>query len=165
VERTRKVAVSFPAGIDAGQRLRVPGQGVPGQSGASAGDLYVEVDVEDDPRFERDGADLVTRVRLPFTDAALGTQLRVPALEPDDENAQLGFDVPAGTQSGAVFSMKAHGIPRLDGRGRGALVIVVQVEVPTALSPRARELLEQLSVELRAQGHGERENKRAAAGK
>jgi molecular chaperone DnaJ len=165
VERTRKVAVSFPAGIDAGQRLRVPGQGVPGQSGASAGDLYVEVDVEDDPRFERDGADLVTRVRLPFTDAALGTQLRVPALEPEDENAQLGFDVPAGTQSGAVFSMKGHGIPRLDGRGRGALVIVVQVEVPTALSPRARELLEQLSVELRAQGHGERENKRAAAGK
>jgi molecular chaperone DnaJ len=165
VERARKVSVSFPAGIDAGQRLRVPGQGVAGQSGAPPGDLYVEIDVEDDPRFERDGADLVTRVRLPFTDAALGTELRVAALEAGDENAHLVFEIPAGTQSGAVFAMKGHGVPRLDGRGRGSLVVMVQVEVPTALTPRARELLEQLSVELRGQPPADREGKRAAAGK
>jgi molecular chaperone DnaJ len=167
VERTRKVTVAFPAGIDSGQRLRVPGQGGPGSGGTPSGDLYVEIDVEDDSRFERDGADLVTRVRVPFTDAALGAQVRVPALDAEQEDAQMTVDLPPGTQSGAVFPMKGHGIPRLDGRGRGALVVVIQVEVPSpgTLTPRARELLEQLGAELRSQPQGEREGKRAAAGK
>jgi molecular chaperone DnaJ len=165
VERTRRVTVSFPAGIDAGQRLRVPGQGMPGPAGAPPGDLYVEIDVEDDTRFERDGGDLVARVHVPFTDAALGAQIRVPALDPEDEQATLSLVVPAGTQSGAVFTIKSNGIPRLDGRGRGSLVVVVQVDVPTALTPRARELLEQLGAELRSEASSEREGKRAAAGK
>lgn len=72
VERPRKVTVTFPAGIDGGQRLRVTGQGMPGPGGAPAGDLYVDVDVEEDPRFDRDGADVVTRVHVSFTEAALG---------------------------------------------------------------------------------------------
>ncbi|MCL2447488.1 MAG: molecular chaperone DnaJ [Polyangiaceae bacterium] len=167
VERPRKVAVSFPAGIDSGQRLRVSGQGVGAPNGGAPGDLYVEIDVEDDPRFERDGADLVTRVRVPFTDAALGAQLTVPALEPDESDASLRVEIPAGTQPGAVLTLKGHGIPRLDGRGRGSLVVVVQVEVPqpAALTPRARELLEQLGVELAGHAHAERDGKRAAAGK
>jgi molecular chaperone DnaJ len=165
VERSRKVTVTFPPGIDAGQRLRVPGQGIAGPAGADAGDLYVEVDVEDDPRFERDGADLVARVRVPFTDAALGAEISVPALEPNDEDATLPLAIPPGTQSNAVFPMKGCGIPRLDGRGRGSLVVVVQVEVPTVLTARARELLEALSTELRAQSSSEKEGKRAAAGK
>jgi molecular chaperone DnaJ len=167
VERPRKVTVAFPAGIDSGQRLRVPGQGVPAPTGGAPGDLYVEIDVEDDARFERDGADLVARVRVPFTEAALGAQITVPTLEPEEKDASLRLEIPAGTQPGAVFTLKGHGIPRLDGRGRGSLVVVVQVEVPqpAALSPRARELLEQLGVELSAQAHGERDGKRAAAGK
>lgn len=174
VERARKVNVTFPAGIDAGQRLRVPGQGMPGPAGAPSGDLYVEVDVEDDARFERDGGDLVTRVRVPFTDAALGAAIRVPALDPEDEQASLPLSIPAGTQSNAVFTMKGHGIPRLDGRGRGSLVVMVQVDVPTALTPRARELLQQLGAELQAHaGEGaagrreqsEKDGKRAAAAK
>jgi molecular chaperone DnaJ len=167
VERPRKVTVAFPAGIDSGQRLRVQGQGVAAPNGGPAGDLYVEIDVEDDPRFERDGADLVARVRVPFTEAALGAQISVPALEADEADAAVRIEIPPGTQPGAVFTLKGHGIPRLDGRGRGSLVVVVQVEVPqpTALSPRARELLEQLGVELAAQAHPERDGKRAAAGK
>lgn len=163
VERARKVNVTFPAGIDAGQRLRVPGQGIPGPGGAPAGDLYVEVDVESDPRFERDGADLVARVRVPFTDAALGAEIRVAGLEQDDEEASVPLALQPGTQSGEVFTLKGHGIPRLDGRGRGALVVVVQVDVPTALTPRARELLEQLGEELR--GDGASTGKRVAAAK
>jgi molecular chaperone DnaJ len=162
VERSRKVNVSFPAGIDAGQRLRVPGQGQGGPNGAPSGDLYVEVDVEGDSRFERDGADLVTRVHVPFTDAALGADVPVPALEPEEEKTTLGLTLPPGTQSGAVFTMKGHGIPRLDGRGRGALVVVVQVEVPTALSPRAKELLLELDAELREEAMS---TKRTATGK
>jgi molecular chaperone DnaJ len=150
VERSRKVNVSFPAGIEAGQRLRVPGQGMSGPGGTAAGDLFVEVDVESDPRFERDGADLVTRVGIAFVDAALGAEIRVPALEPDAGETSLPVAVPPGTQSGMVFTLKGHGVPRLDGRGRGSLVVVTQVEVPTSLSPRARDLLQRLGEELGA---------------
>jgi molecular chaperone DnaJ len=164
VERARKVNVTFPAGIDSGQRLRVPGQGMPGPHGTPAGDLYVEIDVEDDPRFERDGADLVTRVHLAFTDAALGAEIRVPALEVEDETASAPVDIPPGTQPGAVFTIKGHGVPRLDGRGRGSLVVVVQVDVPTALTARARELLVELGAEVR-ELEADKEGKRAAAGK
>jgi molecular chaperone DnaJ len=163
VERTRKVTVSFPAGIDAGQRMRVPGQGMPGPNGAPAGDLYVEVDIEGDPRFERDGADLVTRVHVPFTEAALGSEIRVPTLEADDDEASVPVVLSAGTQSGEIFTVKGRGVPRLDGRGRGSLVVIVQVDVPTALTPRARELLELLDQEL--QGASTTTGKRAAAAK
>ncbi|HEY8041044.1 MAG TPA: molecular chaperone DnaJ [Polyangiaceae bacterium] len=148
VERARKVNVAFPAGIDAGQRLRVPGQGMAGPQGAPAGDLYVEVDVEADPRFERDGVDLVTRAHIPLTDAALGAEVRVPSLDASAADATVAVTIPPGTQSGAVFTLKGQGIPRLDGRGRGSLVVVVQVDVPTKLSPRARELLLELGQEL-----------------
>jgi molecular chaperone DnaJ len=151
VEKARKVTVTFPAGIDAGQRLRVPGQGLPGPPGAGTGDLYVEVDVEADSRFERDGADIVTRVHVPFTEAALGAEIRVPALEAEEEEAVVPLVLPPGTQSGAIFTVKGRGVPRLDGRGRGSLVIVVQVDVPTSLSPRARELLAQLGEELKGE--------------
>jgi molecular chaperone DnaJ len=151
VEKARKVVVAFPAGIDAGQRLRVPGQGMPGPQGAPAGDLYVEIDVEEDTRFERDGADLVTRFHVSFADAALGAEVQVPALgEADSEEAQptVALVIPAGTQSGSVFTMKNQGIPRLDGRGRGSLIGVVQVDVPTGLSDRAKKLIRELSQEL-----------------
>lgn len=153
VEKSRKVVVAFPAGIDAGQRLRVPGQGLPGPMGAPAGDLYVEIDVEEDARFERDGADLVTRVHVAFADAALGAEVRVPSLgEPDEESpedATVALKIPAGTQPGSVFNIKGQGVPRLDGRGRGSLVAVVQVDVPTKLSDRAKKILRELEAELR----------------
>jgi len=170
VEKPRKVNVTFPAGIDAGQRLRVPGQGLPGPGNAPPGDLYVEIDVEEDSRFERDGVDLVTRVTIPFTDAALGAEIDVHALEPpaaDGTQAPtLRLAVPPGTQAGAVLTIKGHGIPRLDGRGRGSLVVVVQVDVPTSLSPRARELLKELDDELRgaADSSAEASRRRAAVG-
>jgi molecular chaperone DnaJ len=151
VDKSRNVVVAFPAGIDAGQRLRIPGQGMPGPMGAPAGDLYVDVDVEEDPRFERDGADLVTRVHVSFTDAALGAEVRAPALGEADsgDDATVPLKVPAGTQPGAVFTIKGQGVPRLDGRGRGALIAVVQVDVPVALSDRARAILKELDAELK----------------
>jgi molecular chaperone DnaJ len=138
---------------------------MPGPSGAPAGDLYVEVDVEDDTRFERDGADLVTRVHVALTDAALGAEVRVPALEPEGEASTVSLSIPAGTQSNAMFTMKGHGVPRLDGRGRGSLVVVVQVDVPTVLTARARELMEALRVELAPAPADDEETNRAAVGK
>jgi molecular chaperone DnaJ len=165
VERARKVNVTFPAGIDAGQRLRVTGQGMAGPNGAPAGDLYVEIDVEEDPRFERDGADLVTRVHVSLTDAALGAEVQVPALEAEGESATVALSIPPGTQSSAMFTLKGHGVPRLDGRGRGALVVVVQVDVPTVLTAKARELMEALRAELTPSPAEDEESKRAAVGK
>ena len=146
VEKTRTVTVTFPAGIDVGQRLRVPGQGLPGPNGS--GDLYVDIDIEEDPRFERDGTDLVTRVHVPFTVAALGGEAAVPVLEPGDEAKTESVKLGAGTQSGHVITLKGRGVPRLDGRGRGALVVEVRVDVPTKLSARAKSLLAELEAEL-----------------
>ncbi|MBK8253280.1 MAG: molecular chaperone DnaJ [Polyangiaceae bacterium] len=144
VQKHRKVVVSFPAGIDGGQRLRVPGQGLPGSQGGPAGDLYVDVELVPDERFQREGADLLTRAKITFADAALGVQTSVAL--PDD--TQVSVDVPPGTQPGDVLTIKGKGVPRVDGRGRGTLHIEVQVEVPTALTARARELLRQLKDEL-----------------
>jgi molecular chaperone DnaJ len=172
VERPRKVMVTFPAGIDAGQRLRVPGQGMPGPNGTPPGDLYVDVDIEEDPRFERDGVDVVTKVNVSFAEAALGAQIKVPSIRAAAPGAADGeaahtLTVPGGTQPGSVFTLKGEGIPRLDGRGRGSLVVVVQVDVPGALSDRARTLLGELDAELRACSAGEvsTEGRRRVAGK
>jgi molecular chaperone DnaJ len=148
VEKQRKVMVTFPAGIDGGQRLRVPGQGMPGHQGGPPGDLYVDIELAPDERFERDGADLVTRANVSFVDAAMGASIQ---LQLPDETA-ITVDVPAGTQPGEVVTLKGKGLPRLDGRGegrgRGALQVVVQVEVPRGLSSRAKELLRELDGEL-----------------
>jgi molecular chaperone DnaJ len=148
VEKLRKVTVGFPAGIDSGQRLRVPGQGMPAPRGGETGDLYVDIQVADDARFERDGADLATRLRISFPEAALGAEVLVPTLSADDANATTTLRVPPGTQSGSAIAIKGQGVPRLDGRGRGQLLVVVDVEVPSAISTKARELLTQLREEL-----------------
>ncbi|MBX3232726.1 MAG: molecular chaperone DnaJ [Labilithrix sp.] len=166
VEKARTVVVGFPPGIDSGQKLRVPGQGMPGPNGAPAGDLYVEIDVEEDARFERDGADLVTRVHVSFADAALGAEVKVPSLGEkidDPADTTITHKIPAGTQSGAVFQIRGQGMPRLDGRGRGTLVGVVQVDVPTKLSDRAKALLVELEAELQA-GKADTSAKARAAG-
>jgi molecular chaperone DnaJ len=162
VQKARKVSVTFPAGIDAGQRLRVQGQGMPGPAGTDAGDLYVELDVEEDPRFERDGADLVTRAEVTFSDAALGGEIEVPSLEDDEKKVTV--TLPPGTQPGSVITVKNQGVPRLDGRGRGSLAVVVQVAVPTALTEKARTLLEELDKELRREST-DTKHRKAASGK
>jgi molecular chaperone DnaJ len=161
VEKTRTVTVAFPAGIDGGQRLRVPGQGLPGANGN--GDLYVDVELEDDPRFERDGVDLVTRVHVPFTLAALGGTVTVPTLEPAAENKTetMSVTLPAGTQGGHIITLKGRGVPRLDGRGRGSIVVDVRVDIPTKLSARAKQLLGELDDELH--GGAAAESRKVAA--
>ena len=151
--------VAIPAGVEDGSTLRLMGRGEAPSRGGRPGNLYVILRVEPDERFERDGVDLVTRLHIPFTEAALGAEVRVPGLEPDSEDAALPVVIPPGTQSGAVFTLKGHGVVRLDGRGRGSLVVVVQVDVPTALTARARQLLSDLHDELVAT---ESSGKRAA---
>jgi molecular chaperone DnaJ len=185
IVKARKVLVTFPAGVDAGQRLRVQGQGISSPHGS--GDLYVEIDVEEDPRFERDGVDIVTRAHVSFAAAALGGDIEVPALEADDdskcekkspEKTDAKADEPKskkpathtvklapGTQPGSVITIKGRGIPRLDGRGRGSLVVVVQVDVPKNLSDKARTLLQQLDTELDAASESDGASRKRAAAK
>lgn len=144
VERMRKIMVAFPAGIDGGQRLRVPGQGTAGQPGAPPGDLYVDVELLQDDRFEREEFDLMTRVSVSFAEASLGAEIPLKLLD----DTMIDVEVPAGTQPGHVVTLKGKGVPRVDGRGRGALHVVVEVRVPKKLSPRAKELLTELNAEL-----------------
>lgn len=144
VEKRRKVLVSFPAGIDGGQRLRVPGQGMPGQPGAEPGDLYVDVEMAEDPDFERDGFDIGTRRKITFADAALGGECTVKL--PDETEVKIEY--PAGTQPGTVITTKKKGLPHLDRRGRGDLHVLLEVSVPKKLSRKAKKLVEELRAEL-----------------
>ncbi len=144
VAKQRKVLVTFPAGIDSEQRLRVPGQGMPGPAGAPAGDLYVDVMLEPDETFQREGYDLVARQGVSFPEAALGTEVQL--VLPD--GTTLEVEVPSGTQPGAVITLRGKGVTRLDRRGRGDLHIVVEVQVPKKLSRRAKKLLSELESEL-----------------
>jgi molecular chaperone DnaJ len=137
VERTVKVAI--PSGIDDGQSLRLAGQGQPGRKGGPAGHLYVTVQIEPDPRFARDGVDLGHELHVSFTQAALGATVKAPTLE-----GEVDVKVPAGIQPGEHIKVKGQGVPRLDGRGRGDLICVVQVDVPKKLSAKAKKLLLEL---------------------
>jgi len=150
VEKQRKVLVNVPAGIDSEQRLRVPGQGMPGPTNAPAGDLYVDIEVEADERFERHGNDLGTRLTLSFAEAALGmvTQLKLP-----DEREVL-VKVEGGAQPGSVVVVKGEGAPRLDRGGRGDLHVMLAVQVPKKLSKNAKRLLQELEQELKGEAAG-----------
>jgi molecular chaperone DnaJ len=153
-----KLQVGIPAGVEDGATLRLVGRGE-APSGARPGNLYVALHVEEDPRFERDGADLHTQVTVSFPQAALGDRVRVPVLTaapadeleiPDDsekaaEAAAAGpeaeIEIPAGTQPGDLIIMKGRGLPRVDGRGTGNLVVHVKLTVPTALTAEEEEHL------------------------
>jgi molecular chaperone DnaJ len=135
-EQARTLKVDLPAGIDSGQRVRVSGRGHAGEAGAPAGDLYVLVEVEADPRFERHGEDLVTRLDVPFTEAALGGSLPVPTL-----NGQEDLEIAPGTQPGTVVRLRERGLPALRGRRRGDLHVVMNVMIPSNLSDEQRDLL------------------------
>jgi molecular chaperone DnaJ len=134
----RRLSVDVPAGIEDGQRIRVSGRGNAGERGGPSGDLYVLAHVEPDPRFDRHGGDLVTRMDVPFTEAALGAALPVETLEGEEE-----VEVSPGTQPGAVLRLKGRGLPSLRGSRRGDLHVVVNVMVPKNLSAEQRDLLRQ----------------------
>jgi molecular chaperone DnaJ len=146
VEVERSVKVTFPAGVDDGQTLRVPGQGLAGTQGGPAGHLYVDVQIEPDPRFDREGADLVHALTVSFPQASLGAELEVPSLDGDP----LKVKIPAGAQPGEAVRLRGQGVPHLNGSGRGDLLVVVQLGVPKKLSRKARKLLEELQTELNA---------------
>ena len=156
VVRERTWEVDVPSGIESGQRIRITGAGHAGQPGGAAGDLYVEVLVAEDERFERVGRDLVSREGVPATHAMLGGSLTVETLDGEQE-----IDVPAGAQPGEAVTLRGLGLPSLGGTSRGDHHVVLDVIVPVDLDSDQRELAEQLDdslaeANLRPGGRGRR---------
>ncbi len=136
----RRLEVRIPAGVRSGSRVRMRGEGLPAPTGGSPGDLYLVVDVADDPRFERDGDDLKAALPLPLTTAVLGGEARVETLD-----GAVTMTIPAGTQNGRRFRLRGKGMPRLgQTEERGDLFVRVQVELPEDLSDEEREIFERL---------------------
>src|SRR5256714_769208 len=145
------VEVQVPAGIDDGQRLRLAGRGPAAPRGGEPGDLYVSIAVRPHPRFERDGDDLLHILRLPMTQATLGAHLQIETLDVEED-----LLVPAGTQTGRIFRLRGRGVPALRGRGRGDLIVSVEVVVPEKLSAEEAQLIRRLA-ELRGEDVAPRE--------
>jgi molecular chaperone DnaJ len=144
--------VDIPAGIADEQRIRVTGRGHAGDAGGPAGDLYVLVQVAEDERFVRDGNDLISVIDVPAPSAALGISVPVPTLDGDEE-----IEVPAGTQPGAVITLRGRGMPSLR-RGRpGDQRVVVNVTIPRNLTPEQRGMLEKFRGTLTERNLGDAE--------
>ncbi|WP_380878249.1 molecular chaperone DnaJ [Sphingomonas sp. DBB INV C78] len=139
VERTKTLEVNIPAGVDEGTRIRLSGEGEAGGRGAPPGDLYIFIHVSRHKLFEREGTTLFARCPVSITTAALGGTIEVPGL--DGERHELR--IPAGIQSGKQIRQRGAGMPVLNGRGQGDMVIQIDVETPTKLSARQKELLEE----------------------
>jgi molecular chaperone DnaJ len=139
-EKTSRIKLRIPAGVDEGARLRSSGNGEAGLRGAQRGDLYVVLHIQEHRIFQRDGMDLHCEVPLPFPTAALGGEIRVPTL-----SGPINLKIPAGTQSGATFRVRSQGMPALQSSSRGDLFIRVEVEVPTKLNEDQRKKLEEFA--------------------
>jgi molecular chaperone DnaJ len=139
VRRERRLKITVPAGIEDGNQLRLAGEGDSGLFGGPPGDLFLVLHVAPHELFTRQGADLVCELPLSFPQAALGAEIEVPVLR-----GTATLTVPPGTQPGQTLRLKGKGMPRLRGRGHGDAVYQVVLEVPTRLTPRQRELLEEL---------------------
>ena len=140
VRRTQKVKVKIPAGVDAGQQVRVRGEGCVGSNGGPNGDLLVEVYLRRHPIFTRNGTDVYCEVPISFTQAALGAKIQVPTLD-----GKVDYDIPEGTQTGTTFTLSGKGIPEIgNSRRRGSHRFTVVVETPTRLTREQKELLRQL---------------------
>lgn len=142
--KTKTITVKVPAGIDDGMRIRRQNEGEPGENGGPAGNLQIFIKVQPHEIFRRRDNDILLDIQLNVAQAALGAQITVPTVDGDEQ-----ADIPPGTQSGKIIRLKSHGAPRIrsDGtaNGRGDQLVVIQVQVPSQLTARQRELFEELS--------------------
>jgi molecular chaperone DnaJ len=138
VEKRKSLSVNVPAGVDEGTRIRLAGEGEAGVRGGPPGDLYIFVHLARHPIFQREGTSLFARCPVSFTTAALGGCIEVPGLDKQCHEIKI----PAGIQSGKQLRQRGAGMPVLNARGHGDMVIQVEVETPTRLTARQREILE-----------------------
>jgi len=142
VVEERTLVVEVPAGVDDGITLRLTGRGAAGPRGGPPGDLYVHLRVRPHPRFKRQGYDLVHELHLPVTQAALGASLSFETLDGTED-----LVVPQSTQTGRTFRLRGRGVPHVDGRGRGDLLVQVTVDTPAGLTEAQEALMRQLAAD------------------
>lgn len=138
----RSLIVEVPAGVDSGSTLRIQGQGAAGPRGAPAGDLYVHVEVGGHARFTRQNLDLIHEMHLPVTQAALGAQITLETLD-----GLENLVIEPGTGTGRVLRLRGRGVPQVNGRSRGDLLVQIVVDTPTRLSVEQERLLRELAAE------------------
>ena len=139
IDREKTLDVAVPAGVDEGTRIRLTGEGEAGARGAPPGDLYIFIHLARHALFERDGTTLFARCPVSITTAALGGTIEVPGLDKQRHEIRI----PPGIQSGKQLRQRGAGMPVLNGRGAGDMVVQIDVETPTKLSARQKELLEE----------------------
>jgi len=132
--------VTIPAGVDDGYRLRMDREGSAGVYGGPPGDLYVAFSVKPHSLFHRDGSDILYELAINFAQAALGDEVRIPSLD-----GKVDLKIPPGTQNGKTFRCKGKGIPYVDGKGRGDLLVKVVITTPQHLDKNQRRLFEELA--------------------
>jgi molecular chaperone DnaJ len=143
VERTKTLSVKVPPGVDTGDRIRLSGEGEAGPDGGPAGDLFVQMSVQQHAIFERDGKNLYCEVPITFVDAALGGELEVPTL-----NGRVKLKIPAETQTGKLFRLRGKGVKPVRGGSVGDLLCRAVLETPVGLTKRQKELLNELQESL-----------------
>ncbi len=136
IRKTEQVGVNIPAGIDDGQVINIPGKGNAGVNGGPAGDLQIQISVRPHPLFERDGFNIWCELPITYAQAALGAEIDIPTLD-----GRVSYEIKEGTQPGDVLRVRGKGIPYLNGRGTGDLLLKVVVEVPKNLSKEQKKLL------------------------
>ncbi len=146
INRSKKVSIRIPAGVDTGSRMRLSGEGEGGRRGGPSGDLYVVIHVDEHEHFQRDGQTIYLGLPISMVRAALGCEADVPTI-----HGTAKLKIPAGTQSGQRFTLHGEGVPSLRGGGKGDMVVEVQVQTPTNLSKEQKELLRQFDTTISEQ--------------
>ncbi len=140
VSKNSRISFNIPAGIDEGQTISLKGEGEPGLRGGPSGDLYVTIHIRPHALFKREGYDVVCDIPISFTQATLGAEIDIPTID-----GIIKHTIPEGTQTATVFKLKGKGIKHLRNNSRGDQYIRVNVEVPTKLSQKQKELLRQFA--------------------
>ena len=154
MQRERSLQVAIPAGVEDGTRIRLAGEGEAGGQGAPNGDLYVHIAIRPHEFFQREQANILMRVPLRMTQAALGGDVEVPVID----GSKARVKIPPGTQTGEQFRLRGKGFSVLRSAARGDMFIQVAVETPQSLTPKQRELLEAFEAESQANDKGSPEN-------
>jgi molecular chaperone DnaJ len=136
IRKNRKITINIPAGVDTGNVIPMRGQGEHGTSGGPAGDLYVNIRVMPHKIFKRKGYDIFIDSHISFSKASLGVELKVPTIDGD-----VKYSVPAGTQPGTVFRLKAKGVPKVNGHGRGDQYVNIVVDIPKSMNAKQKDAL------------------------
>ena len=149
VRKNKKIQIKIPPGVDMGSKLRIRGEGEPGERGGPSGDLFIFIYVEPHDFFLREGDDIVCQIPISFPQAALGAEMEIPTL-----NGKKTISIPKGTESGEIFRIKGEGFPKLKGYGRGDQLVQVIVKTPKNLTKRQEEILREFE---EASGRKEKE--------